>query len=132
MCICWAATHSLEDLLAPDVLQARVEVLDALGDVLQLALVGALDLAGLADGEVERQLDAAVGGRGVEPVRPVAVAAGREAEPVVARLVRREREAPRRRAALGDYPVVVVEDLLLARAGVLARMFGAWGFWCCM
>lgn len=42
--------YSLEDLLSPDVLQARVEVLDALRDVLQLALVRALDLAGLADG----------------------------------------------------------------------------------
>lgn len=93
-------------------MQARVEVLDALRDVLQLALVGALDLAGLADGHVQGQLDAAVGVRGVEPVLAAAVAARREAEPVLARLVRREGEAAGRHAALGDDAVVVVEDFL--------------------
>lgn len=105
-------THPLEDLLALDIVQARVEVLDALGDVLQLALVGALDLAGLADGEVEGELDAAVGVGGVEPALAAAVTAGREAEAVVAGLVRGEGEAARRGAALGDDSVVVVEDFL--------------------
>lgn len=105
-------TYSLEDLLAPDILQTRVEVLDPLGDVLELALVGALDLAGLADGEVEGELDAAVGVGGVQPALAAAVAAWREAEPVVARVGRREGEAPRGRAPLRDYSVVVVEDFL--------------------
>lgn len=105
-------TYPLEDLLPLDVVQARVEVLDALGDVLQLALVGALDLAGLADGQVQGQLDAAVGVRGVQPVLAAAVAARGEAEAVLAGLVRREGEAAGRRAALGDDPVIVVEDFL--------------------
>ncbi|KAK5629141.1 hypothetical protein RRF57_004855 [Xylaria bambusicola] len=85
-------TYSLEDLLAPDVLQARVEVLDTLRNVLQLALISALDLARLADGQVQRQLDAAVGVRSVQPALAAAVAARREADAVVARLVRREGE----------------------------------------
>ncbi len=114
-----ADTYSLEDLLAPDVLQARVEVLDALRDILQLALVTALDLARLADGQVQRQLDAAVGARGVQPVLAAAVAARREAEAVVASLVRREVNRPDEEPRCDTTRWVVVEDFLLRRVSLV-------------
>ena len=50
---------ALEDLLALDVLQARVQVAHLLDHVLDLVLVRALDLRGVADGHVELELDAA-------------------------------------------------------------------------
>jgi hypothetical protein len=85
--------HPLEDLLAPDILQARVQVLDALRDVLKLALITALDLARLADGKIQSQLDAAVRGGCAQPVLAPAVAARCEADAVIAGLVCREGEA---------------------------------------
>ena len=106
-------TYALEDLLAADILQAGVEVADALDDVLHLALVGALDLASLADGEVEAQLDAAVGAQDAQPVLAAAVAGGGEAEAVLAGVGGAEGEAARGAAALGDDAVVVVEEFLL-------------------
>lgn len=105
-------TYALEDLLAADVEEAGVEVADALGDVDELGLVGGLDLAG-ADGEVEGEADAAVGLEDAEPVGAAAAAAGREADLVLARVRRREGEPARRLAPLRDYPVLVVEHLLL-------------------
>jgi len=99
-------------------LQPRVEVLDPLGDVLQLALVRALDLARLADRQVQGQLDAAVLVRCVQPRLSPAVAARRETDPVVAGLVSREREAAGRGTALRYDSVIVVKDFLL-REGLL-------------
>lgn len=106
-------TYPLVDLLPPDVPQTEVEVLDARGEVLELGLVGALDLVGLADDEIQRQLDAAVGRRRGQPARAARVGVGREAQLVVARLGGGEGEAAGRRAPLGDDAVVVVEDFLL-------------------
>lgn len=98
-------------MLAADILEAGVEVADALGDVHELGLIGRLDLGG-ADGEVEGQLDAAVGLCGRKPAWAPAAAARREADLVLARLGRREGEFARRGSPLRDYPVVVVEDFL--------------------
>jgi len=55
-----AFTYTLENLLPSDIVESRVQVLDPLGQVVHLALVAALDLARLADGEVNVELDAAV------------------------------------------------------------------------
>jgi hypothetical protein len=53
-------SYPLEDLFPPDVLQPRVQVLDPLRERLDLVLVGALDLARLANSHVQRELDGAV------------------------------------------------------------------------
>jgi hypothetical protein len=52
--------YSLEDLFPPYVLQPRVQVLNPLRKRLHLVLVGALDLARLANGHVQREFDGAV------------------------------------------------------------------------
>lgn len=88
-------TYTLENLLPPDVLETRVEVLDALRQVLHLALVGASDLGRLADGQVELQLDAAVGVVLRQPALPARVGRRGEADLVLAGLGRGEGEAPR-------------------------------------
>ena len=115
-------TYALEDLLAADILQAGVEVADALDDVLHLALVGALDLASLADGEVEAQLDAAVGAQDAQPVLAAAVAGGGEAEAVLAGVGGAEGEAAGGAAPLGDDAVIVVEELLFGGIRVTSQV----------
>lgn len=107
-----AVTHALEDLLPPDIVQSGVEVLDARSDVLELRLVGALNLIGLANDQIENQLDAAVGVAGGQPPGAARCRRGREADLVVAGLVRRESEAARGGAALVDDTVTVIKDLL--------------------
>lgn len=102
----------MKHLLPPDILQPAAQILDALDDVVNLALVGALDGAGLADGQVEGQLDAAGGVHGGEPVGAARGGRGHEADLVVARVGGREGEAARGGALLGDDAVVVVEDFL--------------------
>lgn len=52
--------YTLEDLFPPDVGETLVEILDADGDVLELVLIGALDLVGFADSEVKGQANPAV------------------------------------------------------------------------
>ena len=86
-------THPLEDLLPSNILQAGIQITDALGDVDELGLVGRLDLGG-ADGQVQRQPDAAVGLHRRQPPRPPAAAARREADPVLARVCCCEGESP--------------------------------------
>lgn len=55
-----AMAYTLEDLFPPDVGETLVEILDADGDVLELVLIGALDLVGFADSEVKGQANPAV------------------------------------------------------------------------
>jgi len=105
-------TDSLEDLLPTDVVEPGVEVLDTAGNVLELALVAALDLVGVADGKVEAQLDATIGAAGREPAGTSRAARRGEADSVVAGLLRGEGEAAGRLAALRHDPVVIVEYLL--------------------
>lgn len=100
---------TLEDLLATDVVQAVVQVLDTGGDVGNGVFVGALNLAARANDHVELELDAAVGGRRREPRGAARRGRGQEANLVVAGLVGDEVELARRGASLGDNAVVVVE-----------------------
>lgn len=92
-----------------------VKVLDTRGQVLELVLVGALDLVGLANDHVERQLDAAVGLVGCPPRRAARGGRRREADLVLAGLGGGEGEAAGGGAALGDHAVFVVEDFLQLR-----------------
>lgn len=105
-------TYTLEDLFSADVGKAVVKVLDTGGDILELALVRALNLAALADGEVQRQTNATVVGVLREPAGAARGGGWGEAEHVVTGIGSREGEAARRRAALGDDAVVVVEGFL--------------------
>jgi len=106
-------TYTLEHLLSPNIIKARVEILDTASNVLELVLVGALKLAGLADGEVEVQADATVGVVDAEPSVAAGRGAGGEAELVFARVGGGEGEAAGFGAALGDDAVVIVEDFLV-------------------
>lgn len=101
---------TLEHLLPAHILQPACQVLDLLDNVIDLALVRAFNLARLADGQIQRQLDVAQ-----VLVRSILAAmmvgpVGREADAVLARLGRREGEFALLGAALGDDGVVVVED----------------------
>src|SRR5438105_4810 len=102
--------YSLKDLLPPDIVETRIQVLDARRQVLELVLVRALDGARLADGHVERQADAAVGVGEGQPVGAAAVGRGRKADLVVACGGGGKRKFARGGAALGDDAVFVVED----------------------
>ena len=102
----------LEHLLAADVQQAAVEVLDLLHDALDLALVGTLDVAALADDEVEAEFDAADGLAGAEPAVRGGAGRGRKADAVVAGVGGAEGEAAFGGAFGGDDAVVVVEDFV--------------------
>ena len=106
-----ALTYPLEDLLPPNILQPAIQVSHFLHNILNLAFIRTLDLARLADREVQLEFDAA---RRLSIRQPAAVgrgACGREAEPVLARVSGREGEAALGGAALRDDAVVVVEDL---------------------
>jgi hypothetical protein len=52
-------TYPLEHLLPSNIVQPRVQIHHFLHDILDLAFVSALESAGLADGQVEGQLDTA-------------------------------------------------------------------------
>lgn len=105
-------SFSLEHLLASDVLQSCVQVLDLLCDFCKLGLIRALNRRRGANGKIQLEFDptdlraeeAEAGvGRDV---------GGCETETVFARVCGCEGEFARGCAALGDYAVVVVEDLI--------------------
>lgn len=100
----------MKHLLPPNILQPPIQILDLLHDILDLALIRALQRAGLANGQVQGQLDPVARRQRGEPAP--AGRRGREAQLVVARVGGREGEAPGRGALLGDHAVVVVEDFL--------------------
>ncbi len=112
-------TYPLKDLFPPDVGQPPVQLLDLGHDAVDLGLVLALDLARLADGHVDGQLDPAHGhaaGAG-EPASQAdrRVARGREADSVQTGVGRTESKlgrAVRRRRLLRHHAVVVVKRLL--------------------
>lgn len=58
--MCAEISYSLEDLLAPDVLQPRIQILNFLSQGLNMRLVCAFNPACLSDSHVQRKLDRAV------------------------------------------------------------------------
>lgn len=117
-------SYPLEDLFPSDILQPRVQVAHALRYVGHLALVGALDIARLADREVEGQLDAAVGVQGAEPALAAGARGRREADAVLASVGGAECEAAGGAATLRDHTVVIVKDLLLMQYMVSNQWLG--------
>lgn len=98
-----------------------VQVTHATLKILQLALVRALQLARLANGQVQAQLDAALS-IGCQPARTPARRAGRKADFVLARVGRREGEASTGATTLRDDTVVVVKCFLQRRCQYLPRI----------
>lgn len=103
---------ALEDLLALDVLQARVQVAHLLHRVLDLVLVRRLDLRAVADGHVQLELDPAHLRAGEEEARRRGDVGRREAQAVVAGVGGREDEFAGGGGALRDDAVVVVEGFV--------------------
>lgn len=50
------ATYPLEHLLSPHILESAVQVLDLLRQIIDLALIRALNLAGLSDCKIQSEL----------------------------------------------------------------------------
>lgn len=102
-------TFPLVNLLATNILEPAVQVLDTLDDILHLVLVLGFDLAGLSNGNVNSELHSTGGvaqpGRG-------GVRLGREADSVLTSVGSREVEATGVAVTLGYNAVVVVEGLL--------------------
>lgn len=116
-----AATYPLKDLLAPDILQPRVQVLDLLDQRLYVCLVCALNPACLSDSHVERELDRTVNAM-AHPSSTRDVLRG-DANAVLSRIGGAEGEFALARTTLGNDTVVVVECLLngYEDAGVRTR-----------
>ena len=105
-------THSLKYLLPPNILQPPIQVSDLVYDVLHLTSVLALDLARLANDHVQREFDAALARHTAAQPTSSWSTGRREADLVVTRVLRREREPTTSRSALRDDAVVVVKGLL--------------------
>jgi hypothetical protein len=114
--------YPLEDLLAPNVLQPRVQVLNLLDQRLDMCLICALDPASLADSHVQGELNGAVDAA-AQPSSALHVLRG-DANAVLAGVGGGEGEFALAGAALGDDAVVVVESLLYRDedAGVWVRL----------
>lgn len=105
------ATYPLEDLLPPDVLQPAVQIAHLLHDIIQLALVRALNLARLANHHIQVEPHRAVN-TAAQPAAGARHILGCEAQAVLARVGGGEGEAAFCGAALGNDTVIVIEGLL--------------------
>lgn len=105
--------YSLEDLLPSNVLQASIQVLDLGNNILNLSLIGALNIACLANSHVERDFDTANLMATKEPPNTGGSAAcGRKTNLVCAGISGGKSEAALVVAFLRYYAVVVVEDFV--------------------
>jgi len=103
-------TYPLVHLLPTNIMQPAVQITNPLHDIRHLLLVLRLDLARLANGNVQRHLDGALGAR--QPAARSGVGFSGEADAVLASIGGREREATGVILALGDNAVVIVKSLL--------------------
>ena len=101
----------MEHLLALDILQPVVQILNLLCDVVDLGLIGTLNLARLTNRHVQVELDGAVHTTGSKPARRCYILR-RKAEPVLARIGCGEGKAPFAMASLCNDTMVVIESLL--------------------
>jgi hypothetical protein len=98
-------------LLSPNILQSAIQVHHLLHNIINLGLVRALDLARLANCQIQKELDGAMNAAAIQPAAPLYIL-GREAEPVLAGVGSGEGETTLAGAPLGDDSVVAVEDFL--------------------
>lgn len=103
-------TYPLEYLLPPHVLQPAVQIPDLLRQIINLALVRALNLARLANRQVQRELHAGMN-TAAEPRTALLHILRNDAESVFSAVGSAEGEFARVGAALGDYAVIVIEYL---------------------
>lgn len=101
----------MENLFSPDVLQPRIQILDLLHNIINLALVRALNLARLANNHIQLKLDSSMHSTSPKPTSARGYILRCEAEPVLARVGGRECEAALARSTLGYDSVVVVKGL---------------------
>jgi hypothetical protein len=104
-------TYTLKQLLPLNIHQPPIQILHLLHQIRNLAMVIRLDLRGRADGQIERQLDAAER-LAAEPAGVAGGVRGGEADAVVAGVGGGEGYLAAGLAAAGDDAVVVVEDFL--------------------
>lgn len=109
------SAHPLENLLASDVLQSGIQVLDLGDQIRHLVLVAALDLARLANRQVEFELDVTGRHAVAQPTLRRGCIGGREANLVLAAVCRAEGEAAVDRGALLRYDAVVVVECFFDR-----------------
>jgi hypothetical protein len=102
----------LKDLLPPNILQPPIQILNLLNDIMDLSLIRRVQRAGLADGQVQLELDAAHVREGVEPAASARRRRRREADLVLAGPVSCEGEFPGCSPLLRYYAVVFVENFL--------------------
>ena len=91
-------------------MQPAVQIPDTVYDILHLVLVLGLDLAGLANNEIQVELDGTLGIG--QPAASRGFGVGHEADAVLAGVGGREGEAAGVVLALGHDAVVIVEGLL--------------------
>lgn len=106
----YAATYPLEDLLPSHVLQPAVQIPNLLRQIIDLALVRALDLARLSNRQIQRELYTGVYIL-AEPGTALLHILWNHADSVLAAVSRAESKLSGARAALGYHAVVVVECL---------------------
>lgn len=104
-------TYSLEHLLAPNILQPAVQVLDPLHQICHLPLILALDLARLANCHIQGNSNSA-GRRTGEPPTGSSVRLWCKADLVVSWVGSGEGESAGVGVALVDDAVIIVEDFV--------------------
>lgn len=119
-------TYPLENLLSLDILQSTVQIPDFLHNICNLALVLALNRAGLSNCQIQSQLDTA-NGLAAKPAAVTCCVRWREADHVVARIGGREGEAAGRLPLAVYYTLVAVEDFLWANVSAGGQGIGLGG-----
>jgi hypothetical protein len=101
--------YPLEHLLPPNILHPLIQITDPLDNIVNLALIRALDFARLANRHVQRELDGAMHPAPGQPAPARLHVLGRDAEPVLAAVGSGEGEAAAGGTPLRDDAVVVVK-----------------------
>jgi hypothetical protein len=106
-------TYPLENLLPLDILHPLIQVANPLHNIVNLALIRALNLARLPNRHIQRKLHSPVYTTSTQPAATAAAlyVLGRHAEPMLAAVGGGEGEAAAVGTALGDDAVVVVKGL---------------------
>jgi hypothetical protein len=102
-------SYTLEHLLAADVLQSAIEILEPLNNIGNLSLVFTLELARRTDGNVQRQFHRR---RATRKPAATAVVVQQEADLVLPGVRCRERQASFKARPLRNNLMVVVEHLI--------------------
>lgn len=103
-------THPLVNLLPPNIMQTTIEILHTLHNIRHLILVLGLNLACLANGHIQGDLDSTLGIR--QPPASLDIGLSQETNLVLASISSSKGEAAGVVLALGDDTVVIIEGLV--------------------